>query len=57
MSASRGNAALTDICRQLIEDWRFSPDEIAIIALNISGECEAMHKQAQVILAKQKETD
>ncbi|MDF1599681.1 hypothetical protein PZ895_07815 [Mesorhizobium sp. YIM 152430] len=36
------NEALTDICRQLLDEWDLTPDQIANLAKNIPGECAAM---------------
>lgn len=40
--AAKMNSALTDICRQLIDEWDFTPEQIASIAADIPGECAAM---------------
>lgn len=34
------NEALTDICKQLLDDFELSPDQIANLAKDIAGECE-----------------
>lgn len=34
------NEALTDICKQLLDDWELSPEQIANLAKDIAGECE-----------------
>lgn len=36
------NAALTDICRQLMDEWGLSIEEISNLAKNIPGECKAI---------------
>jgi hypothetical protein len=36
------NAALTDICKQLLDDFELSPAQIANLAKDIAGECEAI---------------
>lgn len=36
------NEALTDICKQLLDDWGLSPEEIKALAADISAECEAL---------------
>lgn len=40
--AHRSSAALEDICRQLLDDWEFTPEQIANLAKDIPGECKAM---------------
>lgn len=36
------NEALTSICNQLIDEWELAPDQIANLALDVAGECEAI---------------
>lgn len=36
------NEALTDICRQLLDEWELTPEQIANLAADIPGECAAM---------------
>jgi hypothetical protein len=36
------NSALTDICLQLLDEWALPLDQIANLAKNIAGECEAI---------------
>lgn len=36
------NAALTDICRQLLDDWELTPEQIACLAKDIPGECASI---------------
>jgi hypothetical protein len=36
------NEALTDICKRLLDDWCLTPEQIALLAQNIAGECEAI---------------
>lgn len=36
------NPALEDICRQLLDDWELTPEQINNLAANIPGECAAM---------------
>lgn len=36
------NAALTDICRQLLDEWELTPEQIASLAKDIPGECKNM---------------
>ena len=36
------NAALTDICRQLLDEWKLTPEQIANLVADIPGECQAM---------------
>ena len=36
------NAALTDICKQLLDEWDLTPEQIANLAADIPGECEAI---------------
>lgn len=36
------NEALTEICRQLLDEWDLTPQQIAALATDIAGECEAM---------------
>lgn len=42
MRAVKLSLALTDICRQLLDEWEMSPEEIANLAEGIPGECAAM---------------
>lgn len=41
-SAATLNAALTDICRQLLDEWELTPEQIANLAKDIPGECASM---------------
>jgi hypothetical protein len=36
------NAALTSICEQLLQDWDLTLEQIANLAADIPGECEAI---------------
>lgn len=36
------NEALTEICRQLLDEWELTSEQIANIAKDIPGECQAM---------------
>lgn len=36
------NEALTALCEILLDEWRLGPEQIASIAKDIPGECEAM---------------
>lgn len=36
------NAALTDICKQLLDDWGLTLGQIAGLAQNIVSECEGI---------------
>lgn len=36
------NEALTDICKQLLDDWDLTAEQIANLALDIAGECETI---------------
>lgn len=36
------NAALTDICKQLLGEWQLTPEQIANLAKDLPGECAAM---------------
>lgn len=38
------NEALTDICKQLQDDWDLSPEQIAALALDIDQECKAIRE-------------
>lgn len=38
----RVSSALTDICRQLLDEWSLTPEQITAIATDIPGECAAM---------------
>lgn len=40
------NAALTDVCRLLLDDYELTPQEIANIAKDIPGECQNMADNA-----------
>ena len=40
------NAALEDICRQLLEEWELTPEQISSLAANIPGECANMRDNA-----------
>ena len=44
--AQKTNAALTDVCRLLLEEWELTPQQIANLAANSPGECEAMRDNA-----------
>lgn len=44
--AQKTNAALTDVCRLLIEDYELTPQEIANLAKDIPGECQNMADNA-----------
>ena len=44
--AQKTNAALTDVCRMLIEDYELTPEQIANLAKDIPGECDAMRDNA-----------
>jgi hypothetical protein len=41
-NAREQNTALEDICRQLLDEWELTPDEITNLAANVPGECKAM---------------
>ena len=43
---SSPSAALEDICRQLLDDWRLTPEQIANLAHDIPRECKAMAANA-----------
>jgi len=36
------NEALTDICRQLLDEWELTPEQIANFAKDLPGECAAI---------------
>lgn len=36
------NAALTDICEQLLDEWELTPEQIKNLAADIPGECEGI---------------
>lgn len=36
------NAALEDICRQLLDEWELTPEQIANLATDLPRECAAM---------------
>ena len=36
------NEALTDICRQLLDEWELTPQQIENLAADIAGECKNM---------------
>ncbi len=36
------NEALTDICKQLLDDWDLTPEQIGNLAMDIAGECDAI---------------
>jgi hypothetical protein len=38
------NEALTDICKQLLDDWGLTLAQIALLAQNIASECEAINE-------------
>lgn len=38
------NEALTDLCKQLLDDWGLSPEEIKALAADIPGECENINE-------------
>lgn len=40
------NSALSDICRQLLDEWNLTPEQIANLAKDIPGECAAMADNA-----------
>ena len=40
------NEALTDICKQLLHEWELTLDQIANLAADIPGECEARAEAA-----------
>lgn len=42
MQTTYPNEALTDICKQLLDDWGLTPEQIANFAKDIPGECEAI---------------
>lgn len=36
------NSAMEDICRQLLDDWSLTPEQIANLATDLPRECAAM---------------
>ena len=42
MTKPYSNAALTSICEQLLDEWELTPQQIANLAADIPGECEAI---------------
>ena len=42
------STALTDICKQLLDDFELSPAQIANLAKDIAGECEAIVQNRSV---------
>ncbi len=36
------NEALTGVCKYLLDEWELTPDQIANLALDVAGECEAI---------------
>lgn len=38
------NEALTDICKQMMDDWDLTPEQIVNLALDIPGECESINE-------------
>lgn len=36
------NEALTEICRQLLDEWELTPQQIENLAADIAGECKNM---------------
>lgn len=40
------NAALEDICRQILEEWELTPEQISNLAADIPGECANMRDNA-----------
>lgn len=44
--AQKTNAALTEVCRLLLDDYELTPQQIANLAKDIPGECEEMRDNA-----------
>ena len=42
----KSNAALTDVCRLLLDEYELTQEQIANLAKDIPGECEAMRDNA-----------
>lgn len=38
------NEALTDIAKQLLDEWNLTPEQIANFCLDLPGECESINE-------------
>jgi len=56
-NAREQNTALEDICRQLLDEWELTPDEITNLAANIPGECKAMAENRAEAAWEQRQRD
>jgi len=50
--AQKTNAALTDVCRLLLDERELTPEQIKNLAADIPGECEEMRRTEIVIIER-----